>query len=291
MLPDRASKTAEHNALFRAIEHHTGSGRLFEDPWAAVFLSAPLRLVAFAARTRPLRSLITRFIDRRWPGVRSSVVARTRLIDDDLTEAIGPADQLVLLGAGFDSRALRLPILQGVDVFEVDHPDTQRLKRGRLRRAHTDSSHIRFVETDFRLSQLGPALAAAGYDPTRPTLFLWEGVTNYLDPDTVAGTLRWCGRAAPGSRLIFTYVDDQLFTNPAQYVGVDRLRTTLRRSGEDLSSGLAPAHLRAYLGEHGLDLDADVGASEYREHYLGEAARAIKGHEFYRVARAHVTAG
>ena len=126
MRKGHASRTAEQNALFRALESALPEGRrLFEDPFARTFLTWPLTLVARLAVPPGLREIVPWFIDNRWPGVRSSVVARTRLIDAAIVAALGEhTEQLVILGAGFDSRAYRLPALRGITVFEVDHPDT-----------------------------------------------------------------------------------------------------------------------------------------------------------------------
>ena len=135
MREGRASRTAEHNALFRALESALPERRrLFEDFLARAFLGRPFALVARLAALPGLRDLLPAFVDGRWPGVRSSVVARTRLIDDTIAASLGRTEQLVVLGAGFDSRAYRLPGLAGIRVFEVDHPDTQADKRAALER-------------------------------------------------------------------------------------------------------------------------------------------------------------
>ena len=282
MRQGRASRTAEHNALFRALETRRRDG-LVDDHLAEAFLSPPLRAVAHLGRP------VAATIDRRWPGVRTSVVARTRLIDDLVEELVPAAGQVVVLGAGFDSRPYRLPALAGRPVFEVDHPDTQQRKRDVLARAGARADGVRFVATDFNLQDLDVALAGAGHDPGATTLFLWEGVTNYLDAAAVDAGLRWCARAAPGSTLVFTYVDRQVLDHPERYAGADRLHSTLRRAGEELTFGMAPSAMGPYLADVGLCREWDLGAADYRALAYGEeAARRMRGHEFYRVALARV---
>src|SRR5215212_967779 len=281
MREGRPSRTAEHNALSRALETRRRGG-LFEDPLAEAFLGPPLRAVAHLGRPA------TAVIDRRWPGVRTSVVARTRLIDDAVRGLAPEAGQVVLLGAGFDSRPYRLGCLAGRTVFEVDHPDTQRRKREVLRRAGVASAGVRFVATDFTEGHLDRALAGEGWDPAVPALVLWEGVTNYLDAAAVDAGLRWCARAAPGSALLFTYVDRQVLDHPERYVGAERLRSTLQRTGEALTFGMAPAAMAPYLAEVGLQPEWDLGAADYRALAYGEAAGGMRGHEFYRLALARV---
>ena len=291
MRAGRGSRTAEHNAVFRALESARPEGaRLFGDPLARSFLTWPLWLVPWLAALPALGRLVPRLIDRRWPGVRSSVVARTRLIDDAIQASLRePIEQLIILGAGFDSRAYRLPGLHDVVVFEVDHPDTQARKRRVLRRVPGISAeHVRFVATDFNQRNLTSAMTAAGYCESARTFILWEGVTNYLTEDAVDATLRWCARAMPGSLLLFTYVHRDVLTRPDAFVGTRNLFAALEKAGEQLTFGLEPSRLPRFLDERGLSLERDVGAAEYRARYFGDAARAMRGHEFYRVALARV---
>ena len=292
MRDGHASRTAEHNALFRALESDLPEHRrLFSDPLARAFLTWPYATTTRVARVPGLRELVPRFFDHRWPGVRTSVVARTRLIDDVIAASLGDhIEQLVILGAGFDSRAYRLRGVSDITVFEVDHPDTQAAKRRTLRRVLSAApTHVRFVAVDFNQRQLDSVMPAAGYRDSARTFILWEGVTNYLTEAAVDTTLRWCARAAPGSRLLFTYVHRDVLTNPRAFVGTERLFATLAKAHEQLTFGIEPSELRAFLAKRGLDLERDVGAAEYRQRYFKEAARRMRGHEFYRVALARVT--
>ncbi len=292
MREGRASRTAEQNALFRALESSLPEGeRLFEDPLARSFLKWPLALVARPAVIPVLRRFAPWFIDRRWPGVRTSVVARTRLIDDAIAAALSEhPEQLVILGAGFDSRAYRLPGLRGITVFEVDHPDTQAAKQRILVRVLPAlPTQVRFVACDFQQRSLEDAMAAAGYSEAVRSLILWEGVTNYLTETAVDATLRWCSRASPGSLLLFTYVHRDVLTNPGKFAGTERLFASLATAGEELTWGIEPKQLPGFLAERGIALESDLGAADYRERYFGDAARKMRGHEFYRVALARIT--
>jgi methyltransferase (TIGR00027 family) len=185
----------------------------------------------------------------------------------------------VILGAGFDTRAYRLPALRSIPVVEVDHPDTQRRKRAGLERMGGVPANVQLRPTDFRSDDLGPA-------PAVPTLFLWEGVTNYLTAAAVDTTLRWCAEAPAGSHLVVTYIDRRVLTDPGRFHGAERVFTTLRRAGEEMTFGIAPDELADYLAEHGLTLESDTGAADFRRRYLGRTADTIRGHEFYRVAHA-----
>jgi methyltransferase (TIGR00027 family) len=291
MREGHASRTAEYNALFRAFESSLPADRrLLEEPLARSFLRWPLALAARLGAVPGVRALVPRYIDGRWPGVRSSVIARTRLIDDAIEASVGPeTEQFVVLGAGFDTRAYRLPGLRGVTTFEVDHPDTQARKRSALARALPSvPERVRFVACDFRDGALAAAMAAAGYREAVRSFFLWEGVTGYLTEAAVDATLRWCARGAPGSRLLFTYLHRDVLTRPEAFAGTDRLFASLARFGERFTFGLEPSELAGFLAARGFALESDLGAAEYRERTYGEAARRMRGHEFYRVALARV---
>jgi methyltransferase (TIGR00027 family) len=203
MREGHASRTAEQNALFRALESSLSERRrLFTDPLAQRFLTWPFTLVARLALVPAVRELVPWLIDTRWPGVRTSVVARTRLIDETIATALAePIEQVVILGAGFDSRAYRLPSMRGIVVFEVDHPDTQAIKRQALARARSaPPQHVRFVAIDFNRQSLDSVMPAAGYRESTRTFILWEGVTSYLTEAAVDTTLRWCGAPVRFSR-------------------------------------------------------------------------------------------
>jgi methyltransferase (TIGR00027 family) len=291
MKTGRSSRTAEHNALFRALEASVPEDeRLFIDPLAPGFLTWPLSLVGHLAAAPGGGRLARAMIDRRWPGVRTSVVARTRLIDDTLSsftpDRLG---QFVVLGAGFDSRPYRLPCLQALPVFEVDHPDTQLAKRQALSGAlGALPDNVTFIPSDFNLRQLGSDMEASGYCSSRPTVFLWEGVSNYLSDNAVDAMLRWSAQAAPGSCLLFTYIHSDVLTQPEIFVGAHRLRASLDKVGEQLTFGMDPDAMGDYLDHRGFVREWDLGAREYRARYFGPKAKDMVGHEFYRVALARV---
>jgi methyltransferase (TIGR00027 family) len=287
----QASRTAEYMALFRAIESSLPADkRLFEDPFARRFLSPPLGVVATLCRLPGVAELLSRFLDRRWAGARSSAVARTRFIDDMIGTALARGiDQVVILGAGFDARAYRLHGPTNLTVFEVDHPDTLAKKQAVLERASLDvPSGVRFVGIDFTSADLERVMAAAGYSKLARTFILWEGVTNYLTDAAVDTTLRWCAQAATESQLLFTYVHRAVLDDPRAFAGTEKLFATLKAAGEQWTFGLEPAHLASFLKHRGLELEQDIGSADYRARYLPQVSRIMRGYEFYRIAIARV---
>jgi methyltransferase (TIGR00027 family) len=289
----QVSCTAESMALFRALESAAPSGRrLFSDPLAAFFLQPSRHLAARAAERLPwLRTALIRFVDRRWAGARASAVARTCFIDRLLGEAlVADIDQVVILGAGFDSRAYRIPGMERVRVFEIDRREIQQAKCECLRKRLSGwPPHVTFVEIDFLRQSLFDVLASAGFAISRPAFFLWEGVTNYLDSAAVDSTLRFMGTCASGSDVVFTYVHRALLDGSGEFVLSSNVRRLLQHAREPWTFGFYPAELRPYLHERGLELMRDLDAIEYGALCIGAGRDAMKGYEFYHLAAAKVS--
>jgi methyltransferase (TIGR00027 family) len=247
-----------------------------------------VRLSAIPLVGRIVRGLI----DRRWPGARTSGVARTRVIDDVVEGGLAAGiEQVVILGAGFDARAYRIASMAKAVVFEVDHPATSAAKRKAVEAVlGAVPAHVRFVPVDFNTERLDMRMQREDYGAARRTLFVWEGVTNYLTETAVSETLRWCAKAAPGSRVLFTYVHRDALEAPDAFDGMERLVATLSAAGERWTFGLDPARLSAFLADRGLVLEDDCGAAEYRARCYGPEADGMRGYEFYRIAVAGVAA-
>jgi methyltransferase (TIGR00027 family) len=288
-------------AVQRALESaRPRSSRLFRDAFAPHFVSRRWRLVVGASRVGAVRRTVEVLYDRvAGPGPRASAVARTRLIDDLVTDARSWIGQLVILGAGFDARAYRLPGLAEVTVFEVDHPATQQAKRevlGRVLAGIVDGDplawHVRFVPVDFERDDLAGALPAAGYRDGAPSLFVWEGVTNYLTPaavDQTLGAVR--SLAAAGSLLVFTYVDRAVLADDhGRFPEARRWVEAVRRRGERWRFGLAPAEVAAFLAHRGFGLIGDLSTAEAGERYFGPLGRRERGSALYHVVTASVLA-
>ncbi|MEW6737426.1 MAG: SAM-dependent methyltransferase [Acidobacteriota bacterium] len=291
MKQSQASRTAEFMALFRALESFRPSNtRLFQDRFAQGFLKPSLQIVAQLSRIPLFGSLVPFLIDRQWPGARASGIARTRFIDDMLVKSLQEGiEQVVILGAGFDCRAYRIPGIEAVDVYEVDHPATLMAKHKYLQlMLNTVPSHVTFVEIDFNQQRLAEVLAASGFLPSRRSFFIWEGVTNYLSEDAVDTTLRFISTAAPASQLIFTYIHRAVLDNPAQFDGTENLIHLLQQEDEPWTFGLYPDQIPSYLETRGFQLVDDIGSLQYRARYMNPQGRHMNGYQFYRIVLASV---
>jgi len=275
MRAGQPSRTARQNALFRALEaRRPAAERVADDPLAVTFLTPEFRALAAAGRVPPARRLIESVIDRRWPCVRGGVVARTRLIDEMVAAALPRVQQVLILGAGFDSRAYRLAELGDVAVFEVDHPATQAAKQRILRRGPVRiPASVHFVPVEFGADDPATRLAAAGFASGAATLVLWEGVTNYLDAASVDATFRFLASAiAPGSPVLFTYVDRGMLDGTAAFEGAATTLRAVRRAGEPLTFGLEPGEVQGYLRDRGLELQSDTVVRDAAERFYPAGA-------------------
>jgi methyltransferase (TIGR00027 family) len=211
-----------------------------------------------------------------WPslGVRRTfalaIHARTRHIDQVFADALrdGMA-QVVILGAGLDSRAYRFPNeLRTAHVFEVDLPATQEYKKKRIREIlHALPRHVTYVPIDFTKQDLAEVLDAAGYDPARKTIFLWEGVSFYLPEAAVDATLRFVAtHAARGSRIVFDYfLKSGLKAPPPQLRDV---MTRLQAVGEPLIFGLPDENPERFITDRGLTIGENASMRDLFARYI-----------------------
>jgi methyltransferase (TIGR00027 family) len=279
MQPGRESQTAVMVAMGRAAAHGITPVTRFSDPTAMVLLpeDARRRLSQFRAGQAPQgrrARLAARFFHYRT----QMMVARTVAIDDAIRAA--GARQLVLLGAGLDGRAWRMPELGESIVWEVDHPDSQARKRSRAAALTQTAREVRFVPVDFTRDPLGDALAAAGHDPAAPTTWVWEGVVMYLTRAEVDATLAVVSaRSAPGSHLVI------LYHCPAPLL-LGLIGLLLRRLGEPLRSSFANWEMAAVLHSHGFEVLRDEGLPAIGGALGGEVAAATKGMTHMRIVTA-----
>lgn len=260
----------------RALAHGATSESRFADPTAFTLLpdDERTRVERFRRGEKPKRLLARlgyAYLERQ----SKVMVARTVAIDEAVRAAAAP--QLVILGAGLDGRAWRMPELKQATVFEVDHPDSQRDKLARAAALTKAAADVRFVPVDFTRDDLDRALAASGHDPARATTWIWEGVVMYLTTAAIEATLAVIERrSAAGSRLIV------LYHTPAIMRGVIGLIT--RRVGEPFLSYSTAEEMRALLARYGFSVTGDKGMSEIGLTMCAEIAQATRFAKHLRIA-------
>lgn len=275
------SSTALAGAAVRALEVLLPlPERWCEDRLAASFLQPWHRALLWAcARNRTLRDAVERMLDARHPGAPLDFIVRTRWIDERVVRWLQRegAERLLIIGAGYDTRALRLSMSAHVECIEVDHPATQQRKR-RLasRAAAARASAVTWIAQDL-------ASGCPSFGAPKRTFTIIEGLTSYLAADAVEEILsRVTACSAAGSELVFTYIERNWLD--AAHAGADviggALARELVRRGEPFRTGFAPAAASSLLECFGLTTleDVDEGAlSEEFSRATGRSLHAISG--------------
>jgi len=276
MRPGHESRTAVWVCMGRAIAHDAPWAAGFRDPTALALLPDAARASVERIRAGDApRSWRERIAARIATTRASAMVLRTLAIDAAVREAAAP--QVVILGAGLDGRAWRMPELRDAVVFEVDHPDSQRGKRARAAGLAPVARDVRFVALDFERDRLDDALTAAGHDPARATTWIWEGVVMYLAPADIATTLAVIERrSAAASRLVVVY------HHPA--LALRLMRPVMRRIGEPLRSAFTAEAMRALLARHGFAVVRDQTVPEIGAALSPGVAQKIRAMRHLRIA-------
>jgi methyltransferase (TIGR00027 family) len=275
---ERPSRTAQFVTLGRALAD-AGLSHVpdFHDPTARVFLTE--RGKRSLARTQRAVQEGKRTMAR----VMADLMAlRTAAIDSAVRAAIAAGTkQLVILGAGYDGRAWRMPELAGVKVFEVDQAITQTEKRARVGELPPSIGTVSFVPMNFKTDSLATPLERAGHDRSLPTCWIWEGVVMYLTHAVMRATLAQIGaRSAPGSTLIVNYhtAHRRLFA-----------RIIFRLIGEPQISASEPEDMAADLRAAGFLVSDDSGMVDWNHRFAGGGARVDRG-RFMRIVVARSAA-
>jgi methyltransferase (TIGR00027 family) len=295
----KPSFTAEIDAVIRTMETEKPEReRLCYDPFARGFLGTTNRVIGMIP---PLRKLGLWYLERQHPFILDCIPARTRYIDEYVSEcADAGLEQLIILGAGYDSRAYRIEGLKGkVTVFEVDHPATQKLKIEKVKNMLDPlPSNVVYVPIDFNKETLPQKMSESRYDKDKKSLFIWEGVTPYLTPEAVDETLHYVAtNSGPGSSIIFSYILKSMVDGTCQLEGAREIREAFSRGGiADFSSqrgdrllfGVEEGSIEAFLSERGFQQIKDISGDYYEAEYFTGPNRNRKGCCLCRVVSAAV---
>lgn len=277
MHPHEASRTALVTSLMRALHSRQDPAPLIDDDWGdrlvpdavrsalcqRVMANLPQAARADAAANPAL--VLSQSL--RSNAAYADVITRMRYTEDALAVAVkrGVA-QYVIIGAGFDSFAYRKPSwAAGLNVYEIDHPATQKMKTERLMACGVDAStSVEFISADLSAEALGSALQRSSFQPGRPAFFAWLGVTMYLTQAADLSALRAMATCAPaGSELVFNYVDQKALDSDATTTEAFRkLKADASSAGEALLSGFDPEMLGEQLQGAGLLLLEDLNGNQ-----------------------------
>jgi methyltransferase (TIGR00027 family) len=192
-----AAKTAIMPTALVAVEQYLPrEHRVIDDGLAGRLLPLGGRAFVSLLRMRCIRDWVIAQSEKSNPGIWGGLLCRKRYIDNTLVAARNEIEQVVNLGAGFDTRAYRLPSLSGVPVWEIDQVENARAKERRWRKVFgAILSNVKLVPVDFDQDDLGSILVAQGFSADKATFFIWEAVTQYLTEQGVRTTFDWLAKA------------------------------------------------------------------------------------------------
>jgi methyltransferase (TIGR00027 family) len=273
-----SSKMAELIALHRVAESRKPeSERICYDPYAVHFVNP--ETLAFAAANPEKTKAMSEYYERLFPGLANSIRARVRYFDDFLKNSIDEGlEQLVILGAGYDTRAYRIEGLKGkIKVFEVDHPDTQYVKIEKIKRIFGFlPGHVTYVPVDFEIDNFGERLIEQGYNRSMKTLFILEGLIMYISRDAVDETLSFIAEnSGKGSAILFDYYPESVVD------GICELKKNMRdyaaQQGEPFKFGIKEGEVETFLVERGFSKIESVTSEDYKRMYFHgiNASRAV----------------
>jgi methyltransferase (TIGR00027 family) len=263
--------------VLAAVEQNEPPGRrLVDDDLADLFLPARLRLLVAATRFAPVRNLMIRGSEWSGPGLWANLACRKRFIADKLAEALDDIDAVVILGAGLDTRPYLLTRQVRLPIFEVDLPINISRKAQTVRRALGEPPlSVRLVALDFERDDLLTSLAEHGYRTDYRVFFICEGVTQYLTEDGVRRTLEGLRAAAPGSRLVFTYVRRDFIDGTNRY-GTRTLYRSVRQRRQLWHFGLQPDEVAAFIADYGWRLVEQGAPDDLARRYVAPTGRKLE---------------
>ena len=273
MNPNEPSRTALMIARQRAAHQLLDQGAIFSDPFAIKILCEDEKDVLQFATAHPFAGIGRLF-----------TAARSRIAQDALSAAVERGiRQIVILGAGLDTFALRNPHgAPGIRIYEVDHPATQAWKIQRLAEARLAlPPWLIFVPVDFERDDLAQELAGAGFQQNTPAFFTWLGVTPYLTQDAIGSTLDYIA-SVPRSEVVFDYMEPaEAFSEELRQLENARDQQ-LKKMNERSVSRFDPAAMAAILRSHGFsrgeDIDFQKIVSRFGRAVLGLASGHLGAH-------------
>jgi methyltransferase (TIGR00027 family) len=288
----KQSATGYGPALMRAIENLMPEDRrLFNDPWSEKFLPPSWKFWLVLLRFPGMLNFLMKARERLTPGVIGGFICRTRYIDDAVLRAVVEEfDSVVNLGAGMDTRAFRIPGIEEVRYFEMDLPELLDVKKEYIdKKIGGLPANLSLVPIDFDNQDIGEALQKAEYSPSSRTLFIWEGVTQYITRDAIDKVLEYVAKAASGSMIVFTYVLESFIDGSVIPFGLKSLyRMTLKKKDPLWLSGFDPAGMPEFVSRFSLHLIEDVGHEEHMERYIRLVGRDLSVFEIERIVLAEV---
>ena len=283
--------TAQGVAKQRLIETIAGPDkRVINDPYADRFIigSGLMKLMG--------HKLNVWLAQKFAPGFHEHLVSRTRFIDDLIKKsAASGAEQYVLLGAGYDSRAHRLELPSSLRIFEVDQPEVQDRKRSKLPKELPNSENVTYVPVDFAYQSLTEKLLNSGFDKTKSTVFTLEGVTQYIAKEAFNSTMKEMVALSQNASSIFvlSFVNELLNNNPEDCFGKGYLNPekkanlikdlSAKAAGEPWISFYSTEEVEDLFAQNGYSIKENVTLEDLNSLYFGPVGRTLSENEIFKL--------
>ena len=267
---ENPSKMAEGIAMQRFGESAKPEDeRICYDPYAVHFISP--EIIKFGMKHPKKAKEKVEQMEKLFPGLSSSIMARVRYFDEFVKKSIAEGtEQLIILGAGYDTRAYRIDELKDIKVFEVDHPNTQSFKIQKIKEIFDSTpDNVIYVPVDFEEETFDQKLFDNGYDSSKKTLFVMEGLIMYIPPKAVAKTLLFIvENSGKGSQVIFDYYPESVVDGTCKLEIGTNIRNHLAELGEPLQFGIEEEKIEGFLTEFGFSGIQNVTSKDYKKLYF-----------------------
>ncbi len=287
---ENKSFSAISNAALRAMDSfYPEKDRLFNDKIAYKLLPPLWKLFVWFMKISFLREMIYKIRNKQMPGVIANLIYRTKYIDDLLNENLKQnIEQVLILGSGFDTRAYRFKS-EKVIYFEVDHPDTMKLKKERVKK-HLDKQidQVEFIAVDFEKNEMKEIIDKSSFNKKKKTLVIWEGVTQYINAEAVDNVFDYVSTFQSGSKIIFTYIKKGVIDGTESTELDEKILSYTEEKGSTWIFGIDEEKIADYVKKRGFFLKGDVGADYYYQRYSKLIERDLKSYHGERTAYAQL---
>jgi len=275
-IESKTSRTAEFNCMFRAASFNEKIPQYKSDDYIAPKLVPKFFMPV--VKIGVFRSLFNRFFP---PGMYEYVIARTKIIDSIFKNAIlNEFDQILIFGAGFDSRGIRFADLnKKTKIFELDAPVTQESKINQLKKKGIEINSINFIPIDFNKESVEDKLLKSGFKENKRSLFILEGLLYYLSRQAVNDTFNVINKlAGNGSEVVFDYIYASVLRGENLYYGESKVFQGVKKQNESWSFGIEKGEIESFLREKNLKLIQNLNSEDLEEKFFKDKQGNVIAH-------------
>ena len=276
IMKNKSGNTALGAAAARLMEQYEPDNKkLFKDS-VVYHLTNPVW--RFVLKFKFLRSYFVRASDKIIPGIFGGQICRTKFIDEKTLKVLNEIEQILILGAGLDTRAYRLKGIDKKIIYEVDLPNIQQIKKKGLKKYLGKlPSAVHYISIDFSKEKIETVLNNNSFDFNKSTLIILEAVTQYISNDAVNEVFNFISKLPNGSYLLFTYILRDVIERKTEFA--NKIMDWSVKKHFPFLFGVNPSEIKSFLRKYNLDMLEDVGTEFYKENYLKPIKRNISVYE------------